>query len=343
MAYSTITDFYNGTLFDSQLALRMLEKNVLLTSGVAVLDQRVMDIITGANGARTIDLPYINQIADDEPNVSNDTTGTATPKKLTGSNTKAIGQYKNQAWSDMDLQKYYTGADPLMAVLDSIADYWNSQYENTMIYTIQGIIADNVANDSSDMVNDIANGAATTDPTSANLISAEAIIDTQLTSGDRMEDYQMIVMHSVVYAKLRENNLIDFMPDSDQKPTIPFYQGLRVLYSDKMPKAATGTNADSSTKYTYDSYLLGSGAFAFGDANPQYASEIDRTVLSGNGGGQTTLVSRRSFAVHPYGFKWEENSMASDSPTYAELAMATNWDRKFERKRIPIACLKTNG
>ena len=31
------------------------------------------------------------------------------------------------------------------------------------------------------------------------------------------------------------------------------------------------------------------------------------------------------------------------SPTYAALATASNWDRKYDRKRIPLAFVQTNG
>jgi len=344
MAESTITSFYNPVLFDQNLILGMLNKNLLINSGVAVVDPRVMKVIDGASGSQTIDLPYVDAIAADEPNVSSDVTGsTSTPKARSGSKCRAIGSFLNQSWSDMDLVKYFTGVDPLLATINGIAEYWLTSYNKRLIATIQGILLDNTTNDGGDMVYNIANAAATTDPTDANLISASAVINTRLTSGDRLSEYNMIIMHSIVYARLEENNLIDFIPDSDGKVNIPTYHGMRVMYDDDMPYAATGTNADSSTKYTYDTYLLGAGTIAFGDANPENASELYRAPDKGNGGGQTYLYSRRMVAIHPYGFDWLQGSMASDSPTLAELRLAANWNRKYDRKRISIACLRTNG
>ena len=54
-----------------------------------------------------------------------------------------------------------------------------------------------------------------------------------------------------------------------------------------------------------------------------------------------TLHSRVNIACVPLGFSWLEDSVAAESPTIAELALAANWDRIAERKAIPLAFLKT--
>ena len=66
-------------------------------------------------------------------------------------------------------------------------------------------------------------------------------------------------------------------------------------------------------------------------------------TLAGDGGGQEFLVSRQERALHPTGTAWLAGSMALESPTNTELALATNWDKVVDRKLIPVAELRTNG
>ena len=47
--------------------------------------------------------------------------------------------------------------------------------------------------------------------------------------------------------------------------------------------------------------------------------------------------------MHPMGYKWIENSVASDMPTKSELEEAGNWDRVFNKKNTGFVILKTNG
>ena len=68
-------------------------------------------------------------------------------------------------------------------------------------------------------------------------------------------------------------------------------------------------------------------------------TEIENKPSSGNGGGQQILHSRLNLAVHPAGFSWVEGSVADESPTIAELALAANWNRILDRQAIPIAFL----
>ena len=82
---------------------------------------------------------------------------------------------------------------------------------------------------------------------------------------------------------------------------------------------------------------------AGGFSAPQNASELDRDPSSGNGGGQTLIYSRRSDIFHPLGFQFLSGSVAGQSATQAELALAANWDRVWERKNTGIAFLQTNG
>jgi hypothetical protein len=55
------------------------------------------------------------------------------------------------------------------------------------------------------------------------------------------------------------------------------------------------------------------------------------------------LHIRKRWIMQPSGHSWLAASMASLSPTNAELATAANWNRIVPRKNVPLAFLITNG
>ncbi len=79
----------------------------------------------------------------------------------------------------------------------------------------------------------------------------------------------------------------------------------------------------------YTTVLFGRGAVGYAMAAPVVAdgTEVESLPSAGNGGGQQVLHSRVNLGVHPAGFGWVEGTVASESPTLAELALAGNWVR----------------
>ena len=83
----------------------------------------------------------------------------------------------------MTLQNALSGDDPMGAIASLVAEYWARRYQAVLVSSLKGIFADNVANDSSDMVSDIAIEDGD-NATAANLMSGDAFIDGQATFGD---------------------------------------------------------------------------------------------------------------------------------------------------------------
>ena len=90
-------------------------------------------------------------------------------------------------------------------------------------------------------------------------------------------------------------------------------------------------------------FIFGNGAVAAGMGRTKVPSELDRDPEKGNGGGQETLYSRRADIIHPLGFEFTSSSVAGQSANLAELALAANWSRVWERKNVPLCFLQTNG
>lgn len=333
MAQTLLSDVIVPSVFDQYVQLLTAQRSAFVQSGVAVVDAEASAKLAG--GGKTFNMPFFNDLADTESNVSSDTGAAATPQNITTGQEVAIRHSRNQVWGAADLVSALAGADPLAAIASRVADYWVRQRQAMLIRSIRGIIADNVANDSSDMVKNICIGASGS-PGDANLFGGEAFIDALQTLGDAQGAIVAVAMHSVVYARAKKLNLIDFLRDSDGTE-IETYMGRRVIVDDGLPVVTNGSNLEYST------YCFGAGAVRLGVGTPRVPAEVERDPKAGNGGGAENLISRVEWLIHPNGFAWLSGSMAGQSPTFAELIAAANWNRVVERKLVRIAELRTNG
>lgn len=291
-----------------------------------------------AGGGRTFNVPFWKDLDDTESDVaSDDPDSDAVPGKISSGTDIARRQVRTRGWSNARLTRELAGSDPMERINDRVSGYWSRQFDTIAVATIRGVIADNVANDSSDMVNDIStDGAGAIAATE--LISAEEVMDTAQTLGDEKEALKLIVMHSEVNNRLAKQDLIDFRPDSTGKVLVPFYLNYRVIVSDQCP-AIAGAN-----RVRYHTYLLGENAMGWAESLPANAVAVDNDESAADGMGIEELWTRRQFAIHPYGIKFTDSTVAGEFPTNAELRTAANWDRVYsQRKQIPIAALITNG
>lgn len=335
MANVQISDIYNPLVFMGAEQEAQIELNAFLASGVMTVDPRLTAM--ASVGGNVGELPFFKPLGTDEPNYSDDITGnSSTPKNITSATMKYRLASQNQSWSTMDLAVDLALQDPVQAITSRIGQYWATALERRLIQSTMGLLADNVANDSGDMVTNIATDAAL--PILApELVSNDAILDAQQTAGDHQAGFSAIAMHSVVYSRLRKQQLIDFIRDADNNTLFQMYGNLRVIVDDSL-SAVAGSN-----RVTYTTVIFGNGAITSGMGRTTTPSELDRSAEKGNGGGQSDLYSRRADIVHPLGFEFTSASVAGQSATLAELAAAANWNRVWDRKNIPLAFLQTNG
>lgn len=320
------------------------ELSALFASGVAVRSA-ILDEAANSAGAIT-HVPFWNDIdPTDEPNYSDDTTNDATPDKINAGEQVARNAYLNKGLSSADLVSELAGSDPMVRIRARFSTYWTRQWQRRVIASLVGVLADNVANDSGDMVNDIsiADGNAAA---AANLWSRSAFTKAAFTLGDRFESTSAIAVHSVVYKRMVDNDDIEFIKDSSGTFDIPTFMGRRVIVDDQLPVVAGATSG-----FVYTSILFQNGAVGFGSGSPKVPVAVERKESGGNGGGIETLWERKTWLAHPFGFKFLSASVTGGaatvatgrSATLANLRLATNWDRVIPRKNVPLAFLKTNG
>ena len=317
-----ISDVVVPEVFNPYVQAQTQEKSRLIQSGALQVDGRLSAALAG--GGLTFNQPFFNDLKNEDDNVSSDDPSIAsTPSKITAANEIQVRLNRNKSWSSMDLAADLAGADPMSAIA-----------------TMKGVFADNDAAPSGsehvakDLTHDVSGTAFQNGVTN---FSASAFIDTTATMGDSMEQLSMIMVHSVVYAKMLKNNLIDFIPVSinNQAVQIASFLGREVIVDDSMP----------NTGGVFESWLFNTGAVRLGVGSAAVPTEVQRKPDAGNGSGQEILYSRQEWCVHPVGHAYagtSPNGGPSNADTANNLANKDSWKRVFpERKQIKIARLKT--
>jgi hypothetical protein len=324
----------------AQFTAYQVENSVVSTkffqSGVVAKNGLIADQL--AAGATSFTVPFWKDIPDVEADITNDDpTILSTPQKITAGKQTVRKSFLHGSWSEMSLAAELAGSSALARVQSRVQAYWDRQMEQRLIASLRGILASNVANNGSDMVNDISqlSGSGTT-ASPGPYFSAGAVIDTALTLGDRLEDCVGIAMHSYIYGNALKEDLITFVPSSQGTLMVPTYRGMAVVLDDSLTPA----------NGYYTTILFGNGAIGYGASAPNtgYGTEVYRAPAAGNGGGQTTLHSRMNMAIHPLGFAWNDgtggSAIAGESPTIADLANPAHWTRAAtSRKSVPLAFL----
>ncbi len=335
MATVRLSDIYNPVTFAQAEQEAQSQLNRFLNSGVMQRSPLVDN--QASTGGNIGELPFGKPLGTAEPNYSNDDpTQKSTPDNVTSGKMAWRLASQNKSWSSMDLSRELALEDPVQWITNRIGQYWATNNERRVIQSCLGIMADNETNDGGDMVVDIATDAVGA-PTANETISGNAVIDTLGTLGDHDSSIGVIAVHSKVRDSLRKQDLIDYIRNSQGELVSEEYMGKTLIVDDSLP-AVAGTN-----RITYTSVLFGAGAFVSGEGNVLMPSELDRDPSSGNGGGEQILYSRRADIIHPMGFTFTNASVLGQSATQAELATATNWNRVFDRKQVPMAFLKTNA
>lgn len=336
MATTRLSDIVEPRVFLDYLTQDTMEKTAFWQSGVIATSPVLQD--KANSGGRIVDVPFWGDLSNDDPNISTDNpSDVATPLKLGSGTQIARILYLNQSWSSTDLASEIAGSDAMARIAARVQAYWERAYQRLLLSCTKGLLADNIAANSGDMVYDASRktsgAAATTNGFTRSNFTAAAF-----TLGDAFERTGVIAVHSVIYKRMVDNDDIDFVADSQGVLTIPTFLGRRIVIDDGMPAALNAT----SGLIEYTSVLFGAGAFGVGEGSPENPVEVDRAPAQGNGAGIETLHSRKTVLMHPAGYQFTSSSVASVSPTRAELEAAANWARVVERKAVSMAFLVTN-
>ena len=336
MATTSLSDIIDVTIFRDLPQIEGPEKTRFFESGI-ITRNGLLDELANAPG-KSIELPYWNDLdGSAEVNYSSDDPAiSATPQKIAQGEQTARKAFVNQGWQAADLaSELAMGGTAMEAVRARTDRYFARQWQRRLIAATNGVLADNVTNDSGDMVIDVASESISGQGAGTRF-NRDAFTEALYTAGDSAEIFTTIAVHSVVMAQMVKNNDIDFIPDSDGMATIPTYMGKRVIVDDGLTVTAGTTDG-----FKYNSVLFGPGAFGYGVGSPITPVAIDRNEEQGDGGGIETLWVRNTWLLHPFGFQ-QTGTPDGVSFTQEELALAAQWDRVLPRKNVPMAYLVTN-
>lgn len=318
MPVTKIADVIQPDLFAQYVIDKTTEKSEIMNAGVVENNAELNRLITGGGTILTMpkwnDLSGKSQVLDD--------TNPITVNNITSKSELATLLIRANAWGAHELAGALAGDDPMKAIAERVADWWVRDEKSNIMSILNGVFA---SASMSGLVKDI-----TSDTNKA--ISANAVLDAKQLMGDASDLLTMIYMHSATFTELQKQNVIQFIPISESKISIPTYLGYRVVCDDSAPVDTSG----STPKYT--TYLLARGAIQRGIGTPATLTsvETDRDSL----GSTDYLINRQAKVLHPKGISWIGGaSITGPTPSDAELAKGTNWNRVSDIKKIGMVKL----
>lgn len=255
------------------------------------------------------------------------------------------------AWSELDFSYDMTGENFMENIAEQVNDYWNEIDQDTIVSILKGIFSmTGTANLKfvNGHTHDIT--AITNKEGELGLMDATSLNTAiQKASGDQKGKFSLVVMHSAVATHLENIQILTYRKYNDaegmqREVAIADLNGRLVLVDDSMPVDTSGSAP------TYTTYVLGDGAIEYTDCGAKVPYEMDRNPATN--GGQDLLYSRQRKCWAPFGISFTKASMASNSPTNAELETGANWElvksagsttKYIDHKTIPIARIISLG
>lgn len=312
MAATKISNIIVPEVFNPYVIQETVRLDAFVQAGIIANDP-ALDALASSGGT-ILNMPFWNDLDGDSEELSDN--DPLTVNAITAGQDRARLHMRGKAWGVNDLAKALSGDDPMGVIASKVAKYWVGERSKMLFKSLAGIETTAVSN-----VHDI---SALTG--GAEIISVGSALDAKQKLGDNASKLTGIAMHSAVYTKLQKNNEIDFVADSQTLVQIPTYLGYRVIVDDQCP-VNTGV---------YTTYLFGQGAFGLGNGVAPVPTETDRDSLAG----EDVLINRQHFLLHPRGIKWTETAVSGKTPTFAEIATATNWSKVYDNKNIRIVIFK---
>jgi len=341
MATVRLTDAIVPDIFNMYMVEDTTKHSKVFESGIVRLDSEISAKLAG--GGTLFQTPVWDDLGNDfsgsnAPTVgSDDPASLLVPQKLSSYKHQCIRNNRTAGWQAADLVRELAGSDPMRRISSRVSKYWGLYYDFLTIQTLKGVFHENDTNDSDDRILDVRadTGTETVGGATVNTrqLSAKNILEAKQLLGDDAEGLEVILMHSHVFTRLQLQNLIIYIPNSRGEITIPTYLGYRVVVADQLPNGATSMPVAGATPAfianEYVTFLCAPGIIGYGEHSVEIPVEVEREALQGDGMGVETLVTRRQFAMHPYGHTVESGGVAGTFPTDAEVANAAMWDRTY--------------
>ena len=238
-----------------------------------------------------------------------------------------VGRMKG--WTEKDFSTELTGED-FMPMAEEVAEYYESVDQDDLLAIFAGIFA-------------------STDAGSKEFVDAHTLeVDGKLGAttinkaitkacGDKKGKFKMVFANSIDVEPLEELQLVDYLKYTDANGitrdlTIASYNGRLLVVDDALPAGTV--------------YVVGEKFIEFDNVGVKKSNEMARDPFTN--GGVETLITRQRKLYAPKYISFTKASMATSSPTKAELSNGANWavvnncksgsEKKYiDHKLIPIA------
>jgi len=310
-------------IFTPYTIQKTMELSALVQSGIIANDAEFDNLAGGAN--TLINMPFWNDLGNDESQVMKNE-GDMDIGKITSSDDVARKHARVNAWGANGLSALLSGDDPMDAIAQLVSAYWARDMQRTLLSTLSGVFKSPTMEKK---IHDITGRDG-----DAGVINMNTFLDATQLMGDAKESLTGVMMHSAVETELRKQDLIEYIPQSEQGKPIAYFNQMRVTVDDSM-------FYDTETGQA-EMYIFGSGAIALGNgSHPRIIqTEVTRNALAYSG--EEALVNRKIFILHPRGVKWNEGGVADVFPTNAEIDAAARWTRVYEPKAVRIVKFRFN-
>jgi len=326
-----IQDVIQPEVFTDYTIQRTMELSELIQSGIAENTSEFDQLASGPS--KMVHMPYWNDLTG-EDEVMKDS-GEMSIGKIEASEDVARKIARVKAFGANGLSAYLSGDDPMAAIGNMVADYWQRRYQQVLLSILEGIFASTEGTtDMSEKIHDITSATNSDDQ----LISGKAFLDALQKMGDAKDDLTGVMMHSAVENYLAKNDLIEYVQESEQSPRIPMFMNKRVIVDDGM----TYDNSNGEAV----AYLFGAGAIAWGNGSHPNILETETKREELAYSGEDVLINRRMFILHPRGVKWTEEDLTDNPetggttelpfPSNAALEYGPNWKLVYEPKAVRI-------
>lgn len=329
MPGTTLQDVIVPELFNPYVINRTMELSALINSGI-ITNNSEFDALA-SQAAPTVNMPFFEDLTGESEQVIEGED--LKDNKITSNKDVAAIIRRAKMWSATDLAAALAGADPMKAIGDLVARFWERDMQKELIAILNGVFGTFTPSEGSATTRLESNllDISSKSGTAANW-SGSAFIDAEQLLGDAKAQLTGIAMHSATEAYLKKQNLIETVQPSNDV-SFGVYQGKRVIADDGCPVDSTGK--------IFTTYLFGNGAVALGNGNPVgfVLTETDRAKRKGSG--VDYLINRRTNILHPRGIAFtNENVAKTEGPSRAELADPQNWNPVYEPKQIRIVAFK---
>lgn len=311
-------------------------RNELAKCGAVGSNEQARNALSTQTGSLYARVPYFGRISADTSQ-NNDGGTNITASSTTTYEQGFITASRMDAWTERSFSKNITsGVDFMKNVASQIGDYKTEVRQRMLLAILQGVFSMKTTGSTTaakankafidNHVYDISGNSGD------NALVGASTLNSAITKacGDNKSIFTLVIMHSVVAARLENLKLVEFLKQTDangieRQLSLASWNGRTVLIDDTMPvtevaESAAGKN-DGYTTYT--TYILGRNSIILDNIGDSVPYEMSRDASKN--GGQDTLYVRDRYIVGVDGISFEKPASITASATNDDLKNGDNW------------------